>query len=230
MRTAVFLIVLESFVAACTAWGDEAEQALVPPHSQAEEPPHPRDREPASARPPELASDPNRRDGAAEEASRSGGAAIDEPDGSAPALSFEEMAARMPCGPKPGQSTRLDPDPATAAIQFEVAEAALRDLFAAGDRRHAGRVCIRLFGGDPPHALMDALSDLGRPLRAASKFRKQRHDVILRVDDILLVDETHAEVNGGYYEAMLSASGDRLWLERWKGQWAVVRREQCWIA
>jgi hypothetical protein len=46
----------------------------------------------------------------------------------------------------------------------------------------------------------------------------------------LLVDDTHAEVDGGYYEGMLSASGDRLWLERRHRQWVVVRRERCWIS
>lgn len=127
----------------------------------------------------------------------------------------------------------LSPDPGTAEVQLAVAEAAIRNLWAhnaSAIQRDASRVCISLFDHDPDAAFLARLRDLGRPVRAASKFRKRRNDLELRVESIELVDDTHAEVDGGYYEASLSASGDHLWLERQGERWVVVARERSWIS
>ena len=43
-------------------------------------------------------------------------------------------------------------------------------------------------------------------------------------------DKDHATVNGGYFEAGLSASGNVYTVERLKGVWTVVKDEMTWIS
>ncbi|MBC8072632.1 MAG: hypothetical protein IAG13_30200 [Deltaproteobacteria bacterium] len=132
----------------------------------------------------------------------------------------------------------LSADSATAAVQLDVAEAALRDLFehnASGIQQRAARVCIKLMGKDPGAAFLARFADLGRPVVAGSAFKRMRRskrawDLRLYVGEIRLIDATHAEASGGYYEGGLSSSGEHLWLELTGGRWTVVARRFEWIS
>lgn len=54
--------------------------------------------------------------------------------------------------------------------------------------------------------------------------------LIFRVQKIKWVDDTTAEVEGGYYEAGLSASGNTYYLKKEKDKWVVKRDVMHWIA
>jgi hypothetical protein len=54
--------------------------------------------------------------------------------------------------------------------------------------------------------------------------------LVFRIDSVKLVDKDHATVNGGYFEAGLSASGNVYTLERQKGAWVVTKDEMTWIS
>ena len=143
-----------------------------------------------------------------------------------------EASPQLPPGPhwKAGSLSR---DPERARVQLAIAEAALRGLWAdnaSGIQKDAKRVCIDLFGRDPDRAFLERLHDLGRPVAPARAFRRNANDLKLQIHSMVLVDSTHAEVHGGYYEASLSSSVNRLWLELRDGTWVVVRNEIIMIS
>jgi hypothetical protein len=142
-------------------------------------------------------------------------------------------APRQPPATPHWSASRLSQDPERARIQLAIAEAALRGLFAdnaSGIQQDAKRVCIELFGRNPDAAFLERLRDLGRPVAPARAFRQNADHLLLHIGSMVLVDSTHAEVRGGYYEASLSASGNKLWLELRDGTWIVVRNEILMIS
>ena len=54
--------------------------------------------------------------------------------------------------------------------------------------------------------------------------------LLFRIGEIRWVDSTHAEADGGYFEAGLSASGNTYYLEKNSGQWIVVGDVMHWIS
>jgi len=54
--------------------------------------------------------------------------------------------------------------------------------------------------------------------------------LIFTIDSVRCADTSRCEVEGGYYEAGLSASGNTYFLEKRDGKWVVVRDTMHWIS
>ena len=127
---------------------------------------------------------------------------------------------------------------------LNVAEAVLRHLFdnnASGLRRGADYFFIALEKGDPPQEFLARFAS-ERPLVLAvsqatsSALEGVKHKelggrgLIFRISSIKWLDPNTAEVEGGYYEAGLSSSGNVYRVERRGGPWFVTKSEMRWIS
>jgi hypothetical protein len=54
--------------------------------------------------------------------------------------------------------------------------------------------------------------------------------LLFQIGDIRWISEEQVEVDGGYFEAGLSASGNTYYVERKNGQWIVMRDVMHWIS
>ena len=118
-------------------------------------------------------------------------------------------------------SRALASDPAVRSEQLEIAAAVMRHLVAhneSGAQPGTKKVCVQLFGKDPPAALLRQLAALGAQPASGC----HRGDVVLDVSGVKPLDGQHAEAHGGYYEGPLSAASHEYWLRRVDGRWQVV--------
>jgi hypothetical protein len=142
-----------------------------------------------------------------------------------------------PPAPPPGPRGPRDPD--------AVREATFRYMFgknASGQKQSARVYCLEVENSADPSAAFlarfknvaphvtrasacDASADKGVIEKSSGK-----QGLIFRVDTIIWVDDDHAEVGGGYYEAGLSASGNTYYLERKNGAWHVTKDVMHWIS
>jgi len=127
---------------------------------------------------------------------------------------------------------------------LDVAEAVLRHQFdhnASGAQRNADYFFIFLEKGDPPPALLARFANEKPPvlpasLATSSAFEGVKHKesggrgLIFRISSIKWLDANTAEVEGGYYEAGLSSSGNVYRVERRSGKWSVTKDEMQWIS
>ena len=132
-----------------------------------------------------------------------------------------------------------------SADEEDLREATLRHMFkknASGMQQSAGIYCIQFENkADPSAAFMARFAHDAKTVRAGSgctedarsgvvdKTTKAR-GLMFRIDAVKFTDKDHATVNGGYFEAGLSASGNVYTLERMKGAWTVVKDEMTWIS
>ena len=142
-------------------------------------------------------------------------------------------------------SVATSPPPAPASTDEEdVREATLRHMFkknASGAQQSAQVHCIEFEkNSDPPAAFVARFARDPKPVVAGSACTKgpsgvfdkttKAHGLAFRIDAVRFTDKDHATVNGGYYEAGLSASGNVYTVERQKGAWVVVKDEMTWIS
>ena len=134
--------------------------------------------------------------------------------------------------------------PATTSDDDDLREATLRHMFkknASGAQQSASVFCIEFEkNGDPPAAFVARFAHDPKPVVAGSACSKgpggvfdkttKARGLAFRIDGVKYTDKDHATVNGGYYEAGLSASGNVYTLERQKGAWVVVKDEMTWIS
>jgi hypothetical protein len=126
-----------------------------------------------------------------------------------------------------------------------IREAVLRHMFgknASGQQQRARVFCIELEGGaDPSPAFLARFKGVRVPLRPGSGCTKSPDKGVIdkktharglafRVDSLRQLDRDHAVVEGGYYEAGLSASGNTYTLERQNGAWVVTKDVMNWIS
>ena len=124
-------------------------------------------------------------------------------------------------------------------------EAVLRHMFktnASGMQQTAKVFCIHLEKGVTPSAaflarfsanrirVVDAAGCDEDASRGVVERATGAHGLAFRIDLIAWTDRDHATVNGGYYEAGLSASGNVYTLERKNGAWSVTKDEMQWIS
>jgi hypothetical protein len=148
----------------------------------------------------------------------------------------EDPAPAPPASP-PGPRRPGDPD--------DVREATFRYMFgsnASGQQQNALVFCLQLENNaDPSAAFIARFSKTKQHVLAASACDASAYTgvvekatgksgLIFRVDGIKWVDDDHAEVSGGYYEAGLSASGNTYFLERAHGAWHVTKDVMSWIS
>lgn len=113
---------------------------------------------------------------------------------------------------------------------------------ASGQGASAGVYCLQIENrGDPTVAFLARFKDVKAPVRAASGCSMspdkgvvdkltRRRGLEFNVDSIVFKDARHCTVNGGYYEAGLSASGNVYTLELKGSKWVVVKDQMMWIS
>ncbi len=126
----------------------------------------------------------------------------------------------------------------------DLREAVFRHMFgknASGQQNGSGVSCLIVESDqDPTHAFLLRFKNVKTRVRAKSdcdvsgsgvidKTTKKR-GLVFRIDHLKFKDAKHATVDGGYYEANLSASGNVYSLERKAGVWVVVKDEMLWIS
>lgn len=128
----------------------------------------------------------------------------------------------------------------------DVREAAFRYLFgdnASGLKQRAKFYCLEVEGGaDASPALLARLSDVGVRLVPASRCVRDAKDgvteapsgdrpgLIFRIEAIRKVGPGRVDVDAGYYEAGLSASGETLEMTRDGETWKVTADRRRWIS
>jgi hypothetical protein len=82
---------------------------------------------------------------------------------------------------------------------------------------------------DPPAELLDRFAGHSPPVRPRSEFQLGK-GLLFNIDTLVWLDEVTVEVEGGYYEGGLSASGNTYVLRRENGTWKVIKKKPGWIA
>ncbi|MFT3788752.1 MAG: hypothetical protein QM770_21715 [Tepidisphaeraceae bacterium] len=127
---------------------------------------------------------------------------------------------------------------------LNVLEAVFRFQFdhnASGARRKVDYFFLTLDRSDPPADLLARFKDdaprvLPASLAKASAGEGVKHKdlggqgLIFNITSIAWLDANTADVQGGYYEAGLSASGNTYRVERRGGKWVVTHNKMHWIS
>lgn len=115
------------------------------------------------------------------------------------------------------------------------------DHNASGSQRNVDYFFVRLDHSDPPPELLERFKNqsprvLPASMAKSSAGRGVTHKdlggrgLIFNITQIAWLDANTAEVDGGYYEAGLSASGNTYRVERRDGKWVVTKNEMHWIS
>ena len=140
-------------------------------------------------------------------------------------------------------ASEIDPDIAEATFRYQF------EHNASGQKTAANVYCIGFSAvsvddrttQDPPSDFLRRLSDVTPPVKAYSQCsRSVGHSIvdkvtgkpglIFRIGFVKRTDSSHCEVEGGYYEANESASGNTYYLEKHGGKWTVVKDIMHWIS
>jgi hypothetical protein len=145
-----------------------------------------------------------------------------------------------------------DPGVIASDIPPEIAEATFRYQFAhnaSAQRARAQVYCIGLgtttpgltTPDDPPPAFVSRFGNVSPAVKAYSECSVSATDgvrdrttggrgLVFTLTSMRCANGTTCTVEGGYYEAGLSASGNTYFLERRDGGWIVVRDVMHWIS
>ena len=124
-----------------------------------------------------------------------------------------------------------------------IREAAFRYMFAhnaSGAKQSAKVYCLAIEDKDPDEAFLARFAGSTPPVKKRSECKVSGRGVrdkatggkglVFNVAAIRWVTDVAVEVDGGYYEANLSASGNTYSLEKTDEGWAVVKDEMHWIS
>lgn len=143
-----------------------------------------------------------------------------------------------------GCATRVPPPESRDAAEASVYEAVFRHLFRHNASAARSRVDYYFLaigdGEDPPPALLARFAGHVPKVEPVSASRSSpqgvRHEedggkgLVFRIEALRWLDADTAEVEGGYFEASLSASGNTHRVERRRGRWVVVDDRRNWIS
>ncbi len=167
---------------------------------------------------------------------------------SLPSASPSATAAGETPPAAPAQTASASPIPPAGVTQRDedaLREAVLRHMFkknASGMQQTAKVFCIHFEKGASPSAAFLARFSANRirvvagagcdedASRGVIERATGAQGLAFRIDSIAWTDRDHATVDGGYYEAGLSASGNVYTLERKNGAWSVTKDEMRWIS
>jgi hypothetical protein len=113
-----------------------------------------------------------------------------------------------------------------------ICEAVFRHQFvsnASGARSSAPAYFLSIEGSDPPKGFLNRFKANQPPVRPGSEFETGA-GLLFSVDRIKDIDPMTVEVEGGYYEADLSSSGNSYRLELHDPSWVVVSDQMNWIS
>ena len=174
-----------------------------------------------------------------------------------PAATAHDAGATAVAEPAPSTSESAtsdapesdDPNPTTVAVPAavdvdDVREAVFRHMFgqnASGMQQGAGVYCLEVEQRDPSSGFLSRMRDVRVPLKAVSQCSASadkgvidkatnKRGLIFRIESISFKDARHATVNGGYYEAGLSASGNIYTVELRGKKWVVTKDQMTWIS
>jgi len=125
-----------------------------------------------------------------------------------------------------------------------IREATFRYMFAknaSGQQQAAKVYCLSVEDQDPADDFMHRFANDTPPVKKASQCTASAREGVrdketgarglaFRVDKLTKKEDSRAEVDGGYYEAGLSASGNTYSLEKKEGVWKVVKDVMHWIS
>ena len=124
-------------------------------------------------------------------------------------------------------------DPAARAdLEFDICEAVFRHQFehnASAAQQGAAAYFLTLRKQDVSAEFLARFAGNGIPVRPGSEFEEGK-GLQFRVDSIEWQDDGGVKVNGGYYEAGMSSSGNVYTLERDGEQWEVTDDKMEWIS
>lgn len=83
------------------------------------------------------------------------------------------------------------------------------------------------FADDKPTIKKESQAKLGDGVKDRDTGER---GLIFRVGNIKWVSDTEVEVEGGYYEAGLSSSGNTYFLKKQKDKWVVTKDVMHWIS
>jgi hypothetical protein len=131
----------------------------------------------------------------------------------------------------------------TPADEDDIREAVFRYEFAhnASGQQQTAKVYFLSLGKDtdPGDAFMSRFKDHKPPVKKRSQATGQfevidketgERGLIFRVTAIKRLDENKVVVDGGYYEAGLSSSGNTYTVERTEHKWGVTKDQMNWIS
>lgn len=130
-----------------------------------------------------------------------------------------------------------------AAEESDVREAVLRYQFhhnASSQRANARVFCVTVGGQDPDYDFLQRFAGGGVPVRKASDCNVSEQGVVdkatgvqglkLAAGKVEWITGGEVRVDGGYYEASLSASGNTYRLRKQAKGWTVVESLERWIS
>ena len=123
-------------------------------------------------------------------------------------------------------------------------EATFRYIFthnASGQKTNATVYFLSINAKDPDDDFMKRFSGNTQPVKKASRAGHNSGTVVMdpetgntglifEIHKVTVIDGTHARVDGGYYEAGDSSSGNLYDLEKKDGNWIVVKDVMEWIS
>ena len=124
-------------------------------------------------------------------------------------------------------------DPPTRAEQeFDICEAVFRHQFennASAVQQKAAAYFLEIHKADPAPEFLARFAGNQPPVRPGSEFETGK-GLSFRVNSIEWLNDRKVKVNGGYFEASMSASGNDYVLELGDDGWAVTDDNMTWIS
>ncbi|MCL2647983.1 MAG: hypothetical protein FWD61_13380 [Phycisphaerales bacterium] len=137
----------------------------------------------------------------------------------------------------------LAPSARSAADRLDLAEAVFRYQFehnASGSQKNCDYFFICIEREDPSPELLRRFADNKPKVVPASDATSSGRGVshktlggtglLFTISDITWLNDNTADVDGGYYEANLSSSGNTYRVERRDGKWIVTKNTMHWIS
>ena len=115
---------------------------------------------------------------------------------------------------------------------LDIAESVFRYQFshnASGLQQKAQGFFLKLFRDDPDADFLSRFKDVMPPVHKGTEF-KSGAGLRFSVVKIKRLTASTVEVEGGYFEGGLSASGNRYTVEKKDGKWTVVKDRMMWIS
>ena len=115
---------------------------------------------------------------------------------------------------------------------LDICEALFRYQFknnASGAQQNAAAYFLSIYEADPPKDLMARFEKNVPPVKDGSEFQIGS-GLEFRIRSIKMIDKNNVEIEGGYYEAGLSSSGNTYQLQKKDNNWQVVSDKMNWIS